>query len=93
MSISGNISDIVKEYFLYFKNYTTYDEINKHFVGFRVFFKDLKYTLISQEPKTQTFNFISDIGGILGLFLGISFLSFVEIMEIIFEIVLILIND
>lgn len=89
--INGNISEFVKKYFLYFKKYTTYEEINKHFVGLRVFYKDLKYTLISQEPKTETFNFISDIGGILGLFLGISFLSFVEIIEIIFEIFLILI--
>jgi hypothetical protein len=32
------------------------------------------------------FNFISNIGGILGLFLGLSFLSFIEIFEILFEI-------
>ena len=36
------------------------------------------------------FNFISNIGGILGLFLGISFLSFIEIFEIIFEIMFII---
>jgi hypothetical protein len=35
------------------------------------------------------FNFISNIGGILGVFLGISFLSFIEIFEIIFEIIFI----
>jgi hypothetical protein len=35
---------------------------------------------------------ISNIGGILGLFLGISFLSFVEIFEIFYEILIILIS-
>jgi hypothetical protein len=31
------------------------------------------------------FDFISNIGGIFGLFLGISFLSFIEIFEILIE--------
>ncbi len=87
----GNISDNVRNYYPYFKNYNTYEDINKNYVGIRVFYKDLKYTLISQEPKTETFNFVSNIGGILGLFLGLSFLSFVEIIEIFFEIFFILI--
>ena len=33
---------------------------------------------------------ISGIGGILGLFLGVSFLSFIEIFELIFELVYLL---
>jgi len=70
----------------------TYEEVNQHFVALYVYYKDLKYTLISQDPKTETFNFISNIGGILGLFLGISFLSFVEVFEIFFEIMFILIR-
>ena len=36
------------------------------------------------------FNFISNIGGLLGVFLVISFLSFIEIFEIIYEIIIIL---
>jgi hypothetical protein len=51
-----------------------------------VYYEDLKYTLISQSPKTDTLSLISNIGGILGLLLGISFLSFIEILEIIIEI-------
>lgn len=80
----GKISKVRKEgsYGLEFDNY---EELNKHFVGILVYFKDLKYTLIRQEPKTQMFDFISNIGGILGLFLGISFLSFIEIFEILIE--------
>jgi hypothetical protein len=71
-------------------NFETYEEVNSHFVSVLIYYRDLRYTRISQDPKTQTFDFISNIGGILGLFLGISFLSFVELFEIIFEISLIL---
>ena len=48
----------------------------------------MKYMLVSQEVKTETFNMISNIGGILGVFLGISFLSFIEIFEILYEVFL-----
>ena len=86
-----NISEFrEKDYDLY--RYKTYEEVNKHHIVIYVYYKDLKYTLISQEAKSETFNFISNIGGILGLFLGISFLSFIEIVEIFLEISFILIS-
>ena len=69
-----------------------YEDVNKHFFGIRVHYNDLKYTFINQEIKIHTFNLISNIGGILGLFLGISFLSFIEIFEIFYEIFIILIS-
>ncbi len=55
-----------------------------------IYYKNLNYKLISQNPKTEMFNFISNIGGLLGVFLGISFLSFIEIFETFFEIMFIL---
>ncbi len=69
------------------KKFKTYEEVRKHFSSVLVYYKDLKYTLIAQEPRTQLFNVISNIGGILGLFLGISFLSFMELIEILFQII------
>ena len=50
-----------------------------------IYFGELKYTLISQQPKTILADLVSNVGGTLGLFLGMSFLSFIEIVEIIFE--------
>ena len=55
-----------------------------------IYYKELEYIFISQEAKTETFSFVSNIGGIFGLFLGISFLSFVEILEVLIEIFYIL---
>lgn len=54
-----------------------------------VYFPELKYTVVSENPKTEFFSLISNIGGLLGLFIGTSFMSFVEIIEILFEIIFI----
>ena len=50
-----------------------------------VYYEDLRYTLISQNPKFDFVDLISSIGGSLGLFLGISFISFVELFEVLSE--------
>jgi hypothetical protein len=69
-------------------NFSTYEEVNKHFIVLYIYYKNLNCKLISQKPKTEMFNFISNIGGLLGVFLGISFLSFIEIFETFFEILI-----
>jgi hypothetical protein len=91
IALNGNIS-LNSKIKIDSDDFSTYEELKKNYFAIRVYYNELKYTLISEEPKTEIFNFISDIGGILGLFLGISFLSFIEIFEIIFEIMLILFN-
>jgi len=74
-----NESDLAK--------FETFENIANHYIRLYIYYKDLKYTLISENAKTEPFNFVSNIGGILGLFLGISFLSFIEILEVIYEII------
>jgi hypothetical protein len=51
----------------------------------RIYYDDLKYTWINQQPKIELFGLISNIGGSLSLFVGISFISFLEFFEITFE--------
>jgi len=65
-------------------------DYQKNLTSFTIYYQDLEYTKISQFPKTQLFDLISNIGGLLGVFLGISFLSFAELIEIILEVVIIL---
>jgi len=51
---------------------------------------DFSFLKITQIPKTSPFSFISaDIGGALGLFMGISFLNFIEMFEFILDVFLI----
>jgi len=84
---NGIIGNITKTDFG-LSRFNTYEQVNKNFFEFFVYYKTLKYTLISQEPQQNIVGIISNIGGIFGLLLGISFLSFIEIFEIIFEIIL-----
>ena len=70
--------------------FTRYEKLRRDFFAIRVYYEDLKYTFISQQPKTQVADLISSIGGLFGLFVGVSFLSFFEFIEIFFEIIFIL---
>jgi hypothetical protein len=55
-----------------------------------IYYGNLEYTSITQLPKMNPFDLISNIGSNLMLFIGISFISFAEIIEILGEIVIIL---
>jgi hypothetical protein len=87
ITVTGNVS---KKHKTTNFNFSTYEEAKKGFFQIRVYYNELKHTLISEEARYEIFNFVSNIGGILGVFLGLSFLSFVEIFEIIFEIMFII---
>jgi hypothetical protein len=51
------------------------EEFCKHFLEITVFFESLKYTKISQTPKTTLSALVSNLGGSSGLFLDLSFMS------------------
>lgn len=68
----------------------TLEDIRKNYYSISIYYSDLKYTNISQMAKSSFFDVVSNIGGILGLFIGISFLSFAEILELFLEILFIL---
>jgi hypothetical protein len=51
-----------------------------------VFYRTLKYISISQQAKTKPEQLVSNLGGYLGLFVGLSFISLFEIIEIIIEV-------
>ncbi len=60
---------------------------NSNFLAVNIYYKDLTYSIIREEPKTGIFDLISNIGGLLGLFVGMSLLSLGEILEILFEMI------
>jgi hypothetical protein len=55
-----------------------------------VYYSDFSYKSIIEIPKMDFIDLIANIGGNLGLFIGVSFLSFAEIIELILEIFIIL---
>lgn len=58
--------------------------------GFEFYFSDFSTQEITQIPKMTGFTLIGSIGGALGLFIGVRFLSLVEILELIIELLYVL---
>jgi len=75
---------------LFKSNNFSHEQLNESYLAFRVYFENLEYTEIRQEIKTTIIDLISNIGGLLGLFLGMSFLSFFEFLELFAQIIWIL---
>lgn len=59
---------------------TEFKSVNR-FLTLLFFYSDRKYTRISQTVKTTLADFVSNTGGVLGLFLEISFLSFYRLFD------------
>lgn len=64
----------------------TYDELKRNLVSVFVYYDDLIYKSYTESAKMNIADLISNIGGTFGLFLGLSFLSFIEIVDVIIHI-------
>jgi len=69
------------------------EKSNSGYADFFVYFETLKYTSVSQSAKAQLFDLISAIGGIFGMFVGLSFVSLFEIIELFIEVMLLTFKD
>lgn len=56
-----------------------------------IYFDSLKYTLINEKPKILIEDLVASIGGTMSLFLGISVLSFGELIEIFVQVIRVLV--
>ena len=59
-------------------------------VRVNIFYESLSYTLATESPKLDGISLLGEIGGNLGLFLGISVFSVCEVIEVAIEIFFIL---
>ena len=88
LNISNKIVDI--NYINDTKNVSVSDNsITKNIVFINVFYDDLTTTFVKEIPEINGDQLLGNIGGNLALFAGMSALSFVEIIELIIEIILI----
>ncbi len=60
----------------------TLDKLRNHVAKIVMFYDEMKETEVNQEVKYHLTDLISNIGGTLSLFMGLSFLSFIEFIEI-----------
>ena len=86
-------NSIVQKRLSNLKNNTIYDDLAKNIGRVQIFYDKLEQTIITEDIKTQVFDLVSGMGGTLGLFLGLSFLSLIEIVEILLQIILILFDN
>ena len=71
-----------------YSNQTTLlTDIQNSILKLNIFYDDMFYTKLSDSPAITSDTLLGTIGGNMALFLGISFLSFVEVMELFYEIV------
>ena len=70
---------------IYGLDFETYENLAKKYFSFAVYYEELKYTLISQQPRINLFDLIFNIGNILNLFLSFSFITTLEVFEVFAE--------
>ncbi len=68
----------------------TIRDLKEKLVSVNIFYNEIKETVVTESPSVQFSDLMAQIGGVLGLFLGMSFLSFVEFLEIFIKIIFVL---
>ena len=72
------------------KNKTSFEDLKRSVLSLKIYYSNLEYTEISQQAKFETWDLASNLGGILSLFLCLSFLSFFYLFQLIFEVFIVL---
>ena len=83
--------DDLKTRFIEYENMSI-DEYKKTHLRLNIHFKSNDYAEIREMPKTSAIELISNLGGVLGIFLGLSIFSFVEVFEILLRIAIIVLK-
>ncbi|XP_035666346.1 amiloride-sensitive sodium channel subunit gamma-like [Branchiostoma floridae] len=66
------------------------DEFKRNLLKVNIYYEALNFERITESPGYEVENLLGDIGGQLGLWVGMSCLSAMEIMEVLVDIVIIL---
>lgn len=60
----------------------TLEELRANLLAINIFYSELSYRKFYEIKKMDVIDLVSNVGGTLGLFLGMSFLSFVEVIDV-----------
>ena len=69
------------------------EEFKQSHLAMYLYFPNKEYSEIKEAPKTKFVDLIANLGGALGIFLGFSIFTFVEVFEILFQIGLIFFKE
>jgi hypothetical protein len=65
---------------------TTLEDLKENILSLNIYYDSFDYTIINENPNTPVDMFVANIGGTIGLFWGVSALTFFEFIEIFVEI-------
>ena len=71
-------------------NISDFDEFKQNNLGVNIYLSSMEYTELWEMPQISFIDLVSNMGGALGIFLGFSIFSFIEILEIVVQILMIL---
>ena len=75
-------SFLIDDQFIQINNYSR--NISNNLVNLAIYYPNKQYALISQTAQMQVFDLVSNVGGIISLFIGFSFLTLVEFLNVFF---------
>ena len=67
-------------------------DVRRSVLRLKIYYEHLDYQLIEEKASISINEVIANFGGFLGLFMGMSYLSFIEFIEIGFELIAILLE-
>lgn len=70
------------KYLTHYGRNITFEMARKSLVSLYIYFDELDFTQISEQEATSLVVLISNIGGALGLFVGVSMLSILELVDL-----------
>lgn len=67
------------------RNLTSFAQIKRSVLALNIYFSDISYSYTFEVPMKTIEQLIADIGGLMGICIGTSLLGFVEIIELILD--------
>ncbi|CAF1028750.1 unnamed protein product [Brachionus calyciflorus] len=70
------------------RNFISYSNVKESTLAVNIYFDDICYSIVEEKPSETIEQLVADIGGFLGLCIGVSILSVVEIFDSILRVIL-----
>ena len=70
---------------------STHDLYKKYYYSLNFYYSSMKYTYISETPQMTLVGLLANLGGSLGMFLGLSVFSLLEVIEILARILCVIV--
>lgn len=61
-------------------------------IKLKIFYEEMSYTSVIEAAKISVYDLVSTFGGTFGLFLGFSLLSFCELLQLMFDVVVVFVK-